>query len=135
MKALKGYMEGIWTGNIVRSRNVIGGTPVLVLDASKFPPDYPEIGSKWMYGPFNGELQRVPVCKVKIETPPQETDAGWFVGVSGYMDRVLPYWVRVSDLKPILSEPEVVGTLSIDAHGWQTRPALESGTYDIVRRP
>jgi hypothetical protein len=106
--------------------------PVLVIDASKFPADYPEIGSEWVL-----KDGRLAPYNVKVVTAPvKEVDGLWYVGVENFMARKLPYWARIRDLKPLPQEAtgEVVGTLTIDAHGWQTRPSLDEGEYDIIKR-
>ncbi len=62
--------------------------PVLVIDASEFPPDYPEIGSEWV-GKITGATH-------KICGPPVYNGDFWFVASEG---RAM--MVRISDLKPI----------------------------------
>ena len=121
------------------------GIPVLVIDASDFPKDYPEIGSEWLR---NDD-------KVSIESHPIFSDFRhkWQVlykhsdGAIGIGD--------IDGLNPIPTEVtgEVVGTLTLKVVGvdedadhititdnpltieWSPKmPPVPAGTYDIVRR-
>jgi hypothetical protein len=144
MKVWKGWADD--DGWVSPTAFEEGEIPVLVIDASEFPADYPEIGSEWLKADGHGGA----MYTVEVTTPPVlgKADGLMYVGVLGFMTRNLPYWTLVADLHPIPTEAtgEVVGTIEglgataaiefRDVSGSLQVIGLREGvTYDIIRRP
>lgn len=121
MKAWKGFSNP--SGEVKRSAQGHYCAPVLVLDASDFPEDYPEIGSEWLAG---GR------CTV-LSSPYKDAAGAWMV-IADFEDGREE--IRIADLEPIPETVtgEVVGTLEVgETIKWKT-PPQPSETFDIVRR-
>ncbi len=106
-------------------------TPVLVIDATDFPKDHPEIGSKWTYSNTLGSEYTATVCGYPIK----DTVGSWRV-VIRYKDSTIT--VPIASLTPIPTEAtgEIVGGFEIVAGARTTldMPTLGAGKYDIIRR-
>lgn len=102
-------------------------TPVLVIDATDFPDDYPMPESEWLWGNRTAKI---------LSQPFKDLSTGqWrvaaFVGLSLFHP-------LLANLKPIPTEAtgEVVGGFEIVAGARTTldMPTLGWGKYDIIRR-
>ena len=133
--------SGLCKGTYLSGAGPPPGTPVLVIDASDFPDDYPMIGS---------EMEDDDGDHVEIKGPPVEVGGKWFVtticALAGGRHS-FPYQANISTLKPIPTKAtdEVVGTLTVkdgelaifstsDGNLLTVKGEMDPGTYDIIKR-
>ena len=114
--------------------------PVLVIDASDFPENYPEIGSEWLH---KGHV-------VRVMSPPYESSMTYEKGyrfVFVARDGCAAVSAAIDNLSPIPTEAtgEVVGTLTVkdgelaifsteDGNVLTVKGEVDPGTYDIIKR-
>lgn len=151
MKAWKGTTDScgaLWSGTAgnanISDYECRGGpdrdTPVLVIDASEFPKEYPLPQTECMNA----------TSRVKVISPPwQSSNGNWWVKIAAVQDGYTSD-VLISRLKPIpqTATGEVVGTVTVETSthtvsaelgGWSSTfsacpSGIKAGTYDIIKR-
>ena len=135
MKAFKAWMcEFKADFTAWEERGNTARVPVLVIDATDFPPDYPEIGSEWLSA--CDYTQRLTVKGAPVFC---EASDVWLVPVKNNGSGIT-FLAPPADLRPIPETVtgEVVGTVTVgdSLTSISCKPKdLPEGTYDIVRRP